>query len=173
MNKTSTVFIASLIMALCFSSGTAAQSSQQQPDQRALTKKLIGTWIYEADGDSTILWEVIPEGMGYLIKARLQAKGVTYMSVNGLMGFEAGGEHVVAYLMLPDGGIMKDEIRFVSDTEVTYDRYYPQNPNHIGEIMDVKFISPDKYMITYKYRGMKETWDDAVITERTYTRVNK
>jgi hypothetical protein len=111
--------------------------------------------------------------MGYIIKASLQAKGETYMSVNGLMGFQAGGQNVVSYLMLPDGGIAKDVIKFVSDTEIKYDRYYPQNPNHVSEKMEVKFITPDKYTVTYKNRGMKETWDNAVVTKRTYTRIKE
>lgn len=161
------------LIGLCFSTNLHAQSSEQDLDQRELTKQFIGLWTNEIEGDSTVLWEVIPEGMGYIIKARLQAKGETYMSVNGLMGFQARDQIFVEYLMLPNGGIIRDVAKFVSDTKAKYDRYRPQNPNHVSEKIEVNFITPDKYKVTYKKRGMKETWDDAVVTERTYIRIKK
>ena len=111
-----TYFIVGTI-ALCFSLSTLAQSSQQDLDQKELTKKLIGKWTSESEGDTTTLWEVIPAGMGYIIKASVQAKGVTVLSMNGLMGFQAGEQNVVSYLMLPDGGILRDVFEFVSDTK--------------------------------------------------------
>ena len=166
------LFVLSLII-LCFSMSLHAQSSEQALDQVELTKKFIGTWSAEIGQDSTIIWEVIPIGKGYEQNNHYKAKGETYFSTKGLMGFQGRYQNVVIYHMYPAGMISRDVSKFVSDTKFEGDRYASRNPNHVSSKYEINFITPDKFKMTSKYRGDKESWDNAVVTEMIWTRVKE
>jgi hypothetical protein len=173
MRKTIFSILNLSFITLCFSVSVNAQSSEKDLDQVELTKQFIGTWTVEIGQDSTILFEVVPHGKGYEQNNHWQAKGVTYMSTKGLMGFQENYQTVVLYHMWPAGGITRDVGKFVTDTKFKWDRFNPRNPNHVSSKVEINFITPDKFNVIFKTRGNKETWDDAVINEWIWTRVKE
>lgn len=173
MKKIIFSFFALPFIAHCFCVTLHAQSSDNDLDQRELAKQFIGKWITEIGQDTTILWECIPHGKGYEQNNHWQAKGETYMSTKGLMGFQSRDQNIVFCHMWPGGGISWDVGKFVSDTKMIWDRYNPQNPNHVSTKIELNFIAADKTKLTFKSRGDKDTWDDAVITENIWIRVKE
>ena len=121
MKKFNGLFISGLI-AVCFSLGLIAQSSQQNFDQVELMKQFVGTWKTELGVDTIMLWEVIPSGKGYLNNAYWQAKGKTYSTVNGIIGFTWKGklpdQRVNISYLWPNGYISFDEGNFVSEKKL-------------------------------------------------------
>ena len=160
------------LMALCFSMTLNAQSSETDLDQVELMKQFIGKWICETGEDSTAIWEIIPSNAGYQINYSRQADGETYLTSQGIMGFARSKQLVNWYHLLTGGGIYRDVGKFVSDKKIIMERYAIE-PNHVMASFEIYFQTPDKFKWIHKKRGMKETWDDAVIIEIAYTRVKK
>ncbi len=50
---------------------------------------------------------------------------------------------------------------------------FPPDHKHVLASLEFNFITPDKYTMIFKYRGMEQTWDDAEVTEWIFTRVKK
>ena len=119
MKKIIFPMLALSLMAICFSGNVNALSSETDLDQAELTKKFIGTWVGNLGVDTTMVWEIIPIAKGYEQNNKYQAKGETYFSSKGLMGFQGRYQNVVIYHMYPAGGISREVSKFVSDTEST------------------------------------------------------
>ena len=160
------------LMALCFSMTLNAQSSEMDLDQVELMKQLIGTWTTETAVDSTYLWEVIPNNNGYEHNSYWQAKGETYRTAKGLMGFTWENQTVNNSILWTNGILTRDMGKFVSDKKMMWERFNAKH-NHIVGSFEIYFITPDNMNMIFKWRGMEETWDDAVVSEWTYTRVKK
>ena len=160
------------LIALCFSMNLQAQSSETDLDQVELMKQFIGKWITETGEDTTLIWEVIPSNKGYESNISWQAKGETYLTTQGILGFARGKQLVSLYHLWPEGGIGRDIGEFVSDNKMITERYAIE-PKHVMATMEFNFITPDKFKEIVKGRGMKETWEDAVVTEYIWTRVKK
>jgi len=171
MKKTSRLFMAGLIT-LCFSLSTAAQSSQQDLDQVELMKKLAGTWIAETGKDSITIWEVVAFEKGYITTTHYKAKGQTYSTVKGIMGFNGNYRHLVLCQVWSNGYIGVDVGGFVSDTKLAMERYTPAS-KHVTMSYEADFITPNKFKAIIKWRGMKDTWDDAKVFEEIYNRTEK
>jgi len=160
------------LMALCFSMNLNAQSSETDLDQVELMKQFIGTWKWEWREDSTVIWEIIPSNVGYESNISWQAHGETYSTSQGIMGFAQNKQLVNWYFLLRGGGIYRDVGKFVSDKKLTGERFTVDH-KHVTTSYEMYFQTPDKFKWVAKSRGMKETWDDAVVIEVTYTRVKK
>ena len=175
MKKISRFFITGLI-AIWFSLGVTAQSSQQDLNQVELMKQLIGTWKTETGVDTTALWEVIPSDKGYLTNIYWQSKGVTYATTKGIIGFTSKNnlpDQIVNLVALwPNGFISYDMGKFDSDKKISFERFNAAH-THIPALWEMNFQTKDKITEIYKFRGNKDTWDDAKVTEYTFTRVKK
>jgi hypothetical protein len=172
MKKTIFSILTLSFIALCFSMNLHAQSSEQDLDQVELMKQFIGTWICELGEDTTQIWEAIPLEKGYEINITWQAKGETYQTGKGIMGFAEGFRTITMYHLWPSGWISPDMGRFVSDKKLTTERFIA-NHKHVLASNELNFVTPDKIKVISKWRGMKETWDDAEVTEWIYTRVKE
>jgi hypothetical protein len=175
MKKISRSFITGLI-AIWFSLGVTAQSSQQDLNQVELMKQFIGTWKTETGVDTTALWEVIPSDKGYLTNIYWQSKGVTYSTGKGIIGFTGKNKlpnQIVNFVFLwPNGFISYDMGKFDSDKKISFERFNADH-SHIPALWEMNFQTKDKITEIYKFRGSKDTWDDAKVTEYTFTRVKK
>ena len=160
------------LIALCFSMNLHAQSSQQDLDQAELMKQFVGSWIAETGEDSTVIWEVIPFAKGYENNLHWQAKGETYETDKGIIGFNWQNQTVDMCTLWSDGWVTADIGKFVSDKKIMWERFSPGHM-HVLASMEFNFITPDKYTMIFKYRGMEQTWDDAEVTEWIFTRVKK
>jgi hypothetical protein len=172
MKKIIFSILALSLIALCFSGNLNAQSSQQDLDQVESTKQFIGKWIAEMGEDTTMVWEVHPSGNGYEHKLTWQAKGETYFTAKGIIGFAQQRQTVNMYLLWPEGTILRGLGKFVSDKKFIMERFNVDH-SHVYASDEMNFITPDKVKYIYKWRGDSETWDDAVVTEATYIRLKK
>jgi hypothetical protein len=160
------------LFTFCYSTNLNAQSSETDLDQAQLMKQFIGKWITETGEDSTQIWEAIPLENGYEVNVSWQANGETYQTGKGIMGFARQKKLVNWYHLWPYGGIARDVGKFVTDKTMTMERFTVDHKHVLGSF-EVNIITPDKFKVNMKWRGMKETWDDAEVTEWIYTRVKK
>jgi len=165
------IFALSLI-ALCCSMNLHAQSSETDLDQAELMKQFVGKWITEIGEDSTVIWEIIPFAKGYETNLNWQAKGETYSSRTGIMGFTGEYRKVNWYILYSNGMIGRYLGEFVSDNKLIFKRFNFDHTN-VFTSYEIDFITPDKYKVIAKSKGIKETWDDAEVTEYIYTRAKK
>ena len=131
-----------------------------------------GTWKAETATDTTVLLEFIPSEKGYLVNVYYQAKGETYVTGKGIVGFAKNKKLVNMYLLWPNGMVSRDFGKFVSENNITWERYNADH-NHVVGIIEGTFKSSDKFIHNWKSRGMQETWDDANVTEAIFNRVEK
>ena len=172
MKKIIFSFLVLPMIALCFSVNLNAQSSETDLDQVELMKQLVGKWTAETGEDSTLIWEVIPFAKGYEGIGHWQAKGETYSTFKGILGFAKQYELVNMFYLWPNGTFSRDLGKFVSDKKMTLERFNADH-THVGSTIEVNLITADKHIWSFKQRGMKETWDDANVFEFIFTRVKK
>ena len=172
MKKIIFSFLVLPMIALCFSVNLNAQSSETDLDQVELMKQLVGKWTAETGEDSTLIWEVIPFAKGYEGIGHWQAKGETYSTFKGILGFAKQHELVNMFYLWPDGTLSRDLGKFVSDKKMTLERFNADH-THVGSTIEVNLITADKHTWIFKSRGSSETWDDANVTEYIFTRVKK
>jgi len=173
MKKIIISLLAFQLIALCCSMSINAQSSETDLDQVELMKQLIGKWITETGEDSTQIWEAIPFGNGYEVNVSWQAKGETYSTAKGLLGFASQNKLVNWYHLWPESGIVTEEVgKFVADNNLVVERFNIDHTRVLASF-EINFITPDKWNLTFKSRGKKESWDDAVVTESVWTRVKE
>jgi hypothetical protein len=170
MKKIIFPMLALSLMALCFPGNVKAQSSEQELDQVELMKQFIGKWITDVGEDSTFVWEVIPWGEGYEQMANWQAKGETYSTIKGIIGFTSKYRKVNSHWLMTNGMMIRQLGDFVSDKNLIFELFNSKY-DHVMGTYDFLFITPDKFEMIYKNRGMKDTWDDAFVMEYTWTRV--
>ena len=149
-----------------------AQSSEQDLDQVELMKQYIGKWKAEITTDTTLIFEVIPSDKGYVANGYYQAKGDTYWTGKGIIGFGKNNKLVNMYILWSGGNVSRDFGEFVSDNKIIWERYNADH-NHVTGIIEGEFRSPDKFIHLWKWRGTKESWDEANVTEYIFNRVKK
>jgi hypothetical protein len=159
-------------IALGFCTNLHAQSSEKDLDQAELLKQFTGKWITETGEDSTAIIEFIPNNKGYRHNSYWQTKGETYRTAIGLLGFTWEKQTVINSALWPNGNLSIDKGKFVSDTKMKWERFNDEH-NHVIANFEIYFTTPDEWKMIFRWRGMKETWDDAVVTETIYTRVKK
>jgi len=173
MKKISTLFIAGLIT-LCFSMSLHAQSSETDLDQVELMKQFIGKWTLETGVDSSVIWEVIPLGKAYEVNLEWLAKGEPYLTSIGLLTFAR--KYTLTewhHLNWPESGVIQSLVgKFVSDKKVTLDGFNVDHTNNNSH-HEINLITPDKFTWTSKWKGNKESYDDAVVYENIWTRVKE
>ncbi len=161
------------LIALCCSMSINAQSSETDLDQVELMKQFIGTWKAEIQEDTTQIWEAIPLEKGYEVNVSWQAKGETYATGKGIMGFTWEYRTVNWYHVWPSGYISRDMGKFVSDKKMTLERFTADHKG-ITASMELNFITPDKFKVIYTSRVWKEdSWVDDKVIASNYTRVKK
>ena len=159
-----------LFIALCLQVNVNAQSSEKDLDQYELMKQFVGKWVAETGEDSTVVWEVIPLNNGYEQIISWKAKEETLRTDKGIIGFTPDGDIGMLFLWSGDANLSVDIGQFVSENNATFERYN-LNRTHINSIFNYFINTPDKFVMNWKWRGTKTTWDDALVTEWTWTRV--
>jgi hypothetical protein len=149
-----------------------AQSSENDLDQVELIKQIEGTWIWEIGEDSTATVKFIPFEEGYEIVANFQARGETYSRGKGIVGFSGEDQIIVMYWLWSNGRLIGDFGKFVTGTQINWERYTADH-KHVLCKYETKFINPDKFVNTWRCRGMKDTWDGVEPVEQVLTRVKK
>ncbi len=162
MKKISALFIAGLIT-LCFSMNLHAQSSDKPLDQQELMKQFIGTWTAENGVDSTLLWEILPYGNGYDQVLSWQAKGETFRTLKGVIGFTWQHKMVNMCYVWDNGILTQDLGKFVSEKKITLERATSDHATVVATY-EMNFITPDKFDMIFKYVN---------VTEWTFIRVKK
>jgi hypothetical protein len=172
MKKIIFSFFALPFIALCFCVTLHAQSSENDLDQAELMKQFIGKWTSERGEDTTLIWEAIPINKGYEVNVFWQAKGETYLTTKGILGFARNKKLLNWYHLWPGGAVARDVGKFVSDNKLIMERHAIE-PKHVMCKFETKFINSDKYVMTWKCRGMKDTWDGVEPVEYVWTRVKE
>lgn len=161
-----------MFIALCLSINLNAQSSEKDLDQVELMKQFVGKWITETGEDSTFIWEIIPNNKGFVHNVLWQAKGETYRTATGIYGFTWENKTVINSVLWTNGIVTTDMGKFVSDKKMKCERFNPEH-NHVTGEYELYFATPYELRGIFRWRGMKETWDDAEVTEYIYTRVKQ
>lgn len=165
--------LALTLIALCLSMSLQAQSSEKDLDQVELFKQFIGTWTGEWREDTTILWEFIPNKKGYEHIIHFQAKGETYQTNKGIIGFTWKYQDVNMYTLWQDGMLSRDMGKFVTDKKITWERFNAAH-KYVVASMEMIFQTPDKFKLVFTSRVWKEDkFVDDKVTEAIYTRVKK
>ena len=172
MKKTIFSMLALSLITLCFSISVNAQSPETDLDQAELMKQFVGSWIAETGEDSTVIWENIPFAKGYEYILYWQAKEESYETDKGIIGFNWENQTVDMCTLWSDGWVTVDIGKFVSDEKIMWERFAPGH-KHVLASMEFNFITPDKYTMIFKNRGMEETWDNATVLEWIWTKVKK
>lgn len=168
-------FISLLITALItllFCTKLQAQSSQRDIDQVELTKKLIGSWRIEMANDSTEVWKVLPFEKGYEQYINYQAKGETYATDRGIIGFSSDYQTVLLDFLSPNGMIRRYSGKFISEQKIVFERY-DEGHTSILAIVELYFQTPDIIEEVFKLKGDNESWDEAEVWERVLTRIKE
>ena len=172
MKKIIFSFLGLSLIAFCCSKNLNAQSSEKDLDQVELMKQFVGKWITETGEDTTVIWEIIPFAKGYESKLFWQAKGETYSTLTGIMGFARGKQLVHWSFLQSSGAVGRYLGEFVSDKKMIFKRFNFDHTNVLTSY-EVDFITSDKYKVISKSKGTKETWDDAEVREYIYNRVKE
>ena len=169
MKKISALFIAGLIT-LCFSISLHAQSSVMDLDQVELMKQFSGTWKTEIGEDTTFIWEIIPFGKGYEAIGNWKAKGETYSTTKSVFGFANKMKKVNMFHLYQGGDITRALGEFVSENKIVME-FLNFDHSMILAKWESSFSTPDKFKITYNWKGGAETWVDTNVTEFNFIRV--
>ena len=173
MKKFFFVSISGLI-GICLSMSLHAQSSETDLDQVELMKQFIGKWTAETGVDSSTIWEVIPLGKAYEVNLEWLAKGETYLTSIGLLTFAR--KYTLTewhHLNWPESGVIQSWVgKFVSDKKVIMEAFNVDHTNN-SATTEINFITPDKTTWINKWKGGKESYDDAVVNEWIMTRVKE
>ena len=170
MKKIIFSFLALSLISLCFSMSIHAQSSQQDLDQVELMKYFTGTWQAEIGKDTTVIWELIPSDKGYKHAIYYQSKGEIYATDRGMIGFTWEYESIICDILRPDGMLHSFFGKFVSKNKLIWERFDTNHTIMLASII-FEFQSQDNFIEIIKWKGWKENWDEAEVTERSYTRV--
>ena len=160
----------SITIAFGFSVCASAQSSGTDLDQVELMKQFAGTWKAESGEDTTFIWEIVPFGKGYEAIGNWKAKGETYSTIKSVYGY-AKKMKIVNMVHLYQGGSIVNAVgEFVSENKIEMEFFNFDHSMTIGK-WETKFPSPDKFEITYTWKGGAETWVDAKVYEYTFIRL--
>jgi len=171
MKKLISLFLCFSLL-FCLSLNLFSQSAENELDQVELMKQFIGKWVTDQGGkvDTTMVWEVVPWEKGYLQTYLRQTKGESNQRYRGIIGFTEQYERVISYMLRTRGWIYKDYGKFESDNKIVYEGYNSSH-THVNHTIEYLFITPDKIKSIYKFRGSKDSWDDARVVEWTWRRV--
>jgi hypothetical protein len=165
-------FLGLSLIAFCCSTSLHTQSSENDLDQVELMNQFIGAWVAEIGEDSTVVWEVIPLGKGYEQIISWKAKEETFRTDKGIIGFTPDGYIGMLFLWSGNANLSIDIGQFVSENNAIFERNLP-NQTHIHSLFNFSFITPDKLMMKWQWRGSKKTWDEAIPAEWIWTRVKE
>ena len=176
MKKIIFSILALSVIALCCSLNLQAQSSETDLDQVELMKQFIGPWKAELREDTTLLWWFRPSsfGEGYNSIAHWEAKGKTYRTTQGIIGFSGspkkGFSGVSFYILWPDGTLSRDEGKFVSEKKLYIERFNKTHTKAFAK-WELEFQSQDKFTSTWTPQGPNGTWEDDQVTIWKFIRV--
>lgn len=161
------------LIALCFSIGVTAQSSDKDLEQAELVKQFIGKWKADLKNDTVVYWKITPSDKGYLQKGKWQAKGETFTSSEGIIGFTGKNRQINMFSLWPSGMISRDLGKFVAKDKLVLERFYNPDHTNMWAIWELTFLSPDKLKSVFKRKGAAEDWSGATVTEWIFERVKE
>ena len=169
MKKSITIFLC-LSLVFSVSLTISAQSSGMDLDQVELMKQFSGTWKTEIGEDTTFIWEIIPFGKGYEAIGNYKAKGEIYSTKKSIFGFANKMKKVNMFHLYQGGDITRALGEFVSENKIVME-FLNFDHSMILAKWESSFSTPDKFKITYNWKGGAETWVDTNVTEFNFIRV--
>ena len=155
-----------------FSLKLSSQSTEEELDQKELTKQFIGKWVTDWEEGAVTTWEVKPLGSGYEVTIKWKNEGQLTRTDKGVIGFTSDGLVAMAYMWAYSGIVSCDYGKFVSKNEISVERYDSLH-GKVSSIFDFVFVSPEKMKMVWKQWGPEESPEDAEVTELTWTKVNQ
>ena len=140
---------------LCVSS----QSSQKDLDQVKLLKQFIGTWDAKIAPDTVTTIEFIQAGAGIYSIQETKAKGNTYETSIGIMGFSDDKQSIITSDLWQIGIVSQDIGKFVSDKILVLERFI-NDQKHARMYIEIEFLSPESWIWRAKWRGNGMTWGE-------------
>ena len=122
--------------------------------------------------DTTEMWEVLPFEKGYEQFIYYQAKGKTYSTDKGIIGFSSNYQTVSLDFLNPNGVLRRYSGKFISDKKIVFERY-DESHTTILALVELDFQTPDKIKEIFKWKGYKETWDEAEVWERILIKIKE
>lgn len=153
---------------LCVSS----QSDQKDLDQVKLAKQLSGTWEADVAPDSVAILKFTPVDGGFSILQELKAKGKTYETIAGIVGFSNDKKHVISSTVWANGNTTQDVGRFVSDRLFVSERF-GSDLKHARTYIEWEFLSADSFEWRGKWRGNDMTWGEDWFLTGTFNKVKE
>jgi hypothetical protein len=138
-------------------------------DQVELLKQFIGTWKIEIGQDTVITIEFSQAGEGIFNKQENKAKGKTYSTGYGLMGFSEDKQFIITTDLWPSGFISQDIGKFVSPHKYVFERF-PINQKHSWIFVEVEFKS-ESIIWRQKSRRTEMAWPDEWTQEITIEKI--
>lgn len=170
MKKSFSILIGVSVL-LTFSLNTFSQSSEEELDQVELLKQLVGTWQADIAQDTVLIMKITHTGTGMYFIQEFQAKGKTYDTTSGIIGFSEDKQFVVGYSLWQNGNITHDLGHFVSPQKLISERFF--NDQKLAIMMvEIEFQSPEQYIWRGKWRGVKMDWPEEWFIESTLKKVN-
>jgi len=171
MKKTLNIML-SLLIIVSFSLNVSSQSDQKELDQVKLAKQFNGTWKTEVSPDSVVILKFTPVDGGFLILQELKAKGKTYETVAGIVGFSNDKKHVISSTVWANGNTTQDIGRFVSDRLFVSERF-ANDLKHARTYIEWEFLSADSFEWRGKWRGSDMTWGEEWFLTSTFTKIRE
>lgn len=171
MKKTLNIML-SLLVLFSFSLTVSSQSSQKDLDQVKLAEVFIGTWKTEVSPDTVVILKFTPVDGGLSILQEMKAKGTTYRTEAGIVGFSKDKQYVISADLWANGNITQDIGRFVSDQLFVSERFdIDQKPARM--YIEWEFLSTDTFEWRGKWRGNDMIWGDEWNLTATFTKVKE
>jgi hypothetical protein len=132
----------SLLLLCSFSLCVFSQSEQKDLDQVKLVKQLIGTWEADIAQDTVVILEFTQVGTGMYAIQEMKAKGKTYETTSGIMGFSDGKLSIISAILWADGSITQDIGKFVSTDKLVFERF-ANDQKHARMLIELEFQSQE------------------------------
>lgn len=150
-----------------------AQDPELKLDQVELMKQFSGKWKSDAGIDTVFYVKFKPVDKGYLYKGYWQAKGETYISFQGVMGFTWKYAGINLFILYKDGSLSRDLGKFVTKDKIVMERFSANHENLFAK-WEWTFLSPEKAKFVFTRRGSADDWSDAVVTsDRIFKKVKE
>lgn len=171
MKKTLNILL-SLLIFFNFSLHVSSQSDQKDLDQVKLAKQLSGTWKTEVSPDTVVILKFTSVDGGFSILQENKAKGKTFRTEAGIVGFSNDKNHVISSAVWANGNTTQDIGRFVSDRLFVAERF-ANDQKHARVYIEWEFLTADSFEWRGKWRGNGMTWGEEWFLTSTFTKVKE
>ena len=171
MKKTLNIML-SLLIIVSFSLNVSSQSDQKDLDQVKLLKQFIGSWEADIAPDTVTTIEFIQAGAGIYSIQETKAKGKTYETSVGIMGFSDDKKSIITSDLWHIGIISQDIGKFISDQKLVLERF-PNDQKHARVYIEIEFLSPESFIWRAKFRDNGMTWGEVWDITATVNKVKE